>query len=327
MSKGFEFSYHTIVFILSFIIAVTWGIIVIPLLRRLKFGQTVRDDGPSTHLKKTGTPTIGGLIFYLPVLFFSILYVRNFPEILALVIAFFAFGIIGLTDDLIKVLKKSKDGLTPMQKTVLQFLAAAGFVLYFAVVLDLGSDMILPFTGMTVSIRIPPWIYYPFLVLVLYFISNSVNLTDGVDGLCGGISIFVLLFFALVAKKIPNFEYAIIFNAALTGGLLGFLVYNLHPARVFMGDTGSLALGGVIAALAILMKIPWVLLIAGIIYILESLSVIIQVAYFKRTGKRVFKMSPIHHHFELSGWKEVKVVYVFWAITLIGCILSFLTLF
>jgi phospho-N-acetylmuramoyl-pentapeptide-transferase len=193
--------------------------------------------------------------------------------------------------------------------------------------LDLGSDMILPFTGMTVSIRIPPWIYYPFLVLVLYFISNSVNLTDGVDGLCGGISIFVLLFFALVAKKIPNFEYAIIFNAALTGGLLGFLVYNLHPARVFMGDTGSLALGGVIAALAILMKIPWVLLIAGIIYILESLSVIIQVAYFKRTGKRVFKMSPIHHHFELSGWKEVKVVYVFWAITLIGCILSFLTLF
>lgn len=327
MDQLLEFSYHTVVFVLSFIMATIWGIIVIPLLRKLKFGQTVRDDGPATHLKKTGTPTIGGLIFYLPVLFFTILYANRFPQMVALAIAFFGFGAIGLVDDLIKVLKKSKDGLSAFQKTILQFIVATGFIIFCILVMDLGSDMILPFTNMSRTVQIPGWIYFPFLILVLYFMTNSVNLTDGVDGLCGGISLLVLLFFVFTSKKVLGYEYTIIFNAALSGGIIGFLVYNLHPAKVFMGDTGSLALGGGITALAILMKIPWILLIVGVIYIAESFSVIIQVAHFKRTGKRIFKMSPLHHHFELSGWKEVKVVYVFWGITLIGCILACFTLF
>ncbi len=326
MNNLLDISYHTVVFTLSFVVAAIWGAIIIPALKRLKFGQTVRDDGPATHLKKTGTPTMGGLIFYLPVLLFGILYAKRFPEIIAPLIAFFGFGLIGLVDDLIKVLKKSKDGLSVLQKTVLQIVAAVIFIVYCETVLKLGTDMILPFTGMSKSIHIPGFIYYPFLVMVLYYMTNSVNLTDGVDGLCTGITVIVLMFFVVLTRRTPGLEYTVVFNGALTGGLVGFLCYNLHPARVFMGDTGSLALGGAVTALAIIMKIPWILLIVGIIYIIESLSVVIQVAHFKKTGKRVFKMTPIHHHFELSGWKETKIVYVFWGVTLIGCILAFFTL-
>lgn len=313
-------------FLFVFIMTLIMGPVIIPLLQKLKFGQTVRDDGPKTHLKKTGTPTMGGLIFLIPIIIATVIYASKYPKIALLGIITICFGIAGVIDDLIKIKKKSKDGLYWYQKMLILFIVSSAFVLWSMSAGYLNTNIIVPFIGIGYTLSLPTWFFVPFAVFVLLSITNAVNLTDGLDGLAAGITFIVMLFFTFVAMTRNNWDYLKIFSSMVSGGCLGFLVFNIHPAKVFMGDTGSLALGGAVGAVSILMGMPLILLIAGIIYVIETLSVILQVASFKIRGKRIFKMAPIHHHFELSGWKESKIVFTFWAITVISCALGFLSL-
>lgn len=320
----FNISTHVLMFIASFLLTLVMGPIFIPFLHRLKFGQTVRDDGPQSHLKKTGTPTMGGFIFLVPMLILSVFYARYDMRILPIALVTIGFGIVGFLDDFIKVVKKRKDGLYWNQKMIGLLLVAVIFAFYVSKS-GIGTDIIIPLLGMEKTIDLA-WFFIPFTVLVLISSTNAVNITDGLDGLCAGITLIVTLFFSIVAMTRSEWEYIKIFSSILSGGCLAFLAYNAHPAKVFMGDMGSLALGGAVGAISIMMKIPLILFIVGAIYVIEALSVMIQVTSFKLTGKRVFKMAPIHHHFELSGWKEVKVVYVFWAVTILLSIVSLLAL-
>ncbi len=313
-------------FAITFILALIAGSLIIPLLKRLKFRQTVRDDGPQTHLKKTGIPTIGGLIFLIPMLITTFLFSSKYPTLIPMLIVTLGFGFIGFIDDMLKVIRKNKDGLSAKQKSFLQFVISAAFAFYVAYTPSLGTGMLLPFSGSEAVIDLPVWLFIPLVIIVMYLITNSVNMTDGVDGLAAGVTLIVTVFFTIVAMQRPEWDYIKMMCSITAGGCLGFLVFNVYPAKVIMGDTGSLALGGVVGAAAVLMKIPWMLLVAGGIYAVESLSVFIQVVSFKLRGKRVFKMAPIHHHFELSGWKETKVVRVFWTITIILCFIGFATL-
>jgi phospho-N-acetylmuramoyl-pentapeptide-transferase len=298
------------------------GPILIPILRRLKFGQTVRDDGPSTHLKKTGTPTIGGLIFLIPVIMVSIVFASVYPEMIPLAIALGGFGIIGFIDDFIKVVRKRKDGLYPKQKTVGLLIVAAVFSFYIAYFTDIGTDIDIPLIGTVDEV----WFFILFTIVFLYCVTNAVNITDGLDGLCAGITLIVMVFFTLIAMTNQEYGFINVFSSSVAGGCLGFLTFNTHPARVFMGDTGSLALGGAVGAILVMMKMPFIIFLIGIVYVVEMLSVAIQVISFKARGKRVFKMAPIHHHFELCGWKETRVVYTFWTVTIIGCLTGLLVL-
>jgi phospho-N-acetylmuramoyl-pentapeptide-transferase len=317
---------QVVAFVCTFILALIAGPLIIPVLKRLKFGQTVREDGPATHLKKMGIPTIGGLIFLIPMIIISLVYNSAYPGILPMILVTTGFAVIGFIDDFIKVVKKHKDGLKPNQKMLGLITVAAAFTLYVTFNPSLGTDMIIPFLGIDAVIKLPVWFFIPFAVFVLISITNSVNLTDGVDGLAAGITLIVAVFFTIAAMARGEWDYVKIFCSIAAGGCLGFLAFNIHPAKVIMGDTGSLALGGVVGSAAIIMKMPWILLVVGAIYVIESISVIIQVTSFKLRGKRVFKMAPIHHHFELCGWKETKVVKVFWLITFILCIIGFMTL-
>jgi len=327
LSGHFNISVQVTAFILTFLLALVAGPIFIPVLRRLKLGQTVRDDGPSTHLKKSGTPIMGGVIFIIPITLVSIYFsLKQHSDIIPLVIVTLGFGAIGFIDDFIKVVMKRKDGLFWDQKMFGLLIVAATFTIYAVKTDILNSEIIVPFMGMEYTVSIPMWAFVPFTIFVLLAITNAVNLTDGVDGLAAGVTLIVMVFFTIIAMTRGEWDYLKIFSSIAAGGCLGFLAFNVYPAKVFMGDTGSLALGGVVGAISILMKMPWIILVAGLIYVIEALSVIIQVAYFKRTRKRVFKMAPIHHHFELSGWKETKVVLVFWGITVICCIIGLLTL-
>lgn len=311
-------SEHIIAFAVTFVLALIAGPILIPFLRRLKFGQTVRDDGPQTHLKKTGTPTIGGLIFIIPISIVAVYYSQSYPKIIPILIATLGFAVVGFIDDFIKVVKKRKDGLFAGQKTFLQLIVCVGFAFYVIRYTEAGSSIAIPFT----SIIIQPWLYFLFIVLFMYFFSNAVNITDGLDGLCAGVTLVVAIFFTIVSLTNNEWGYIKIFSAAIAGGCLGFLAYNNYPAKVFMGDTGSLALGGALTSIVVMMRMPLILVIVGGIYLIEALSVILQVASFKMTGKRIFKMAPIHHHFELKGWKETKVVTVFIVITVIMAVVS-----
>jgi len=320
------FSIQAIAFITTFILSLIAGPIFIPILRRMKFGQTVRDDGPATHLKKMGTPTIGGMIFLVPMLIVSMYFAGKYKQIIPLIIVTLGFGAVGFIDDFIKVVKKRKDGLYPRQKTLGLLIVAVAFAVYAAYNPNLGTEIIIPFLGVESTISLPVWFFIPFTVIVLYASTNSVNMTDGIDGLAAGVTLIVMVFFTIVAMTRSEWNYIKIFTSVTAGGCLGFLAFNSYPARVFMGDTGSLALGGAVGAVAVMAGMPWILLVVGGIYVAESLSVIIQVASFKMTGKRVFRMAPLHHHFELLGWKETKVVYVFWCITIILCFIGFLTL-
>ena len=310
----------------TFILTLIAGPIIIPMLRRLKFGQTIRDDGPATHLKKMGIPTIGGLIFIIPMIITSLVLAQKYPGIIPVLLVTLGYGVIGFVDDIIKVLRKNVDGLNPRQKSFGLLLVSAAFAFYTAYHPDLGTGMILPFLGIDAVVELPALLYIPLVIIVMYLITNSVNMTDGIDGLAAGVTLIVAVFFTVVAMMRPEWDNVKMICAITAGGCLGFLVFNIHPAKVIMGDTGSLALGGVVGASAVLMKMPWMLLVAGAIYAVESLSVFIQVVSFKLRGKRVFKMAPIHHHFELSGWKETKVVGVFWLITIVLCIIGFATL-
>lgn len=326
MELQFLSSTQVVAFIATFVLALIAGPILIPALRRLKFGQTVRDDGPATHLRKMGTPTIGGLIFLIPMVLVTLFYASDFPAMIPMLLVTLGFSAIGFVDDFIKVVRKHKDGLNPNQKTLGLLLVAAVFTFYVAYHPDYGTGMIIPFLGIDATIQLPVWIFAPFIIVMLYLTTNSVNFTDGVDGLCAGVTLIVAVFFTIVAMVRGEWDFIKIFCSIAAGGCLGFLAFNMHPAKVFMGDTGSLALGGVVGAAAVLMKMPWIILIVGAVYAAESLSVFLQVVSYKTTGKRIFKMAPIHHHFELSGWKETKVVRVFWLITVVLCFVGFITL-
>jgi phospho-N-acetylmuramoyl-pentapeptide-transferase len=323
---NFFTSPQVLAFAVTFLLSLITGPVVIPMLRRLKFGQTIRDDGPATHLKKMGIPTIGGLIFILPMILVTLYFAPKVPEIVPLLLVTLSFSAIGLVDDLIKVIKKNKDGLNPRQKTAGQFLVSTAFAFYVAFTPSLGTGMIIPFLGVDAVVELPIWLFIPLIIATMYLIVNSVNFTDGVDGLAAGVTLIVTVFFTIVAMVRNEWDVVKLLCSITAGGCLGFLAFNSYPAKVIMGDTGSMALGGVVGAAAVVMKMPWILLVVGAIYAVESLSVFIQVTSFKMRGKRVFKMAPLHHHFELSGWKETKVVTVFWLITVILCLIGFATL-
>ena len=321
----FENSVQVVAFIASFAIALITGPWIIPMLRKLKFGQTVRDDGPKSHLIKTGTPIMGGVIFMIPLIILTIFFSFRYPQILPLTLVTIGFGAIGFMDDYIKVVKKRKDGLYANQKMLGLIIIATLFAFYLVQFTGIGTSITIPFMNQTTLLDLK-WLFIPFTVFVLIAVTNAVNLTDGVDGLAGGVTLIVMVFFTLVAMTRGEWDYVMIFSALIAGGCLGFLAFNTHPAKVFMGDTGSLALGGAVAASAIVMKMPLIILIVGAIYVIEAISVILQVGSFKLRGKRIFKMAPIHHHFELCGWKETKIVTVFYGVTVLLCILGFIAL-
>lgn len=302
--------------LVAFALSAIMGPIIIPFLRKLKFGQFVRDDGPESHLKKAGTPTMGGIIFLVSVIITSLIYIPEYPEIIPVLFVTVGFGIIGFLDDYIKVVLKRSLGLKAWQKLVGQILVTAIFGFYLLNYTDVGTTILIPFTGgfdgglyLDTS-----FLFIPFLFVVILGTVNGANFTDGLDGLASSVTLLIATFFSIVAVGVHSGIAPI--TLAVAGSLLGFLIFNVYPARVFMGDTGSLALGGFVAATAFMLRMPLFILIVALIYLVEVLSVIIQVGYFKISGgKRIFRMAPLHHHFELGGWPETKVVAIFSIIT------------
>lgn len=309
--------------LISFAISIILGPILIPLLRKMKIGQNVRDDGPKTHYKKSGTPTMGGVIMLIALLITILTSGVLNKDMLVLLISTFGFGLIGFIDDYIKVKKERSLGLKPYQKIIGQVILAVFLAIYQSNTSVLGTKIIIPFMeGKYLDLGL---LYVPFIAFVVVGTVNSVNLTDGLDGLASGVTLIVMAFFGVIGLN-WGMSSVSAFSAATTGACLGFLIYNSYPARVFMGDTGSLALGGAVSAIAILLNLPLVIPIAGFIYFIEALSVIIQVLSFKLTGKRVFLMAPLHHHFEQKGWPETKVVAFFWIITVIFCLIGIISI-
>ena len=307
--------------IISFIIAALCEPLLIPFLRRLKFGQTILEDGPTWHEKKQGTPTMGGIGFILSCILASVFFVRS-SEGGAVLLCGALFGLIGFIDDYAKVVKKQNQGLTAPQKFLAQTVVSVLYAVFVYVMLDKSQTRI-PFTDINFDMG---FLYIPFVMFVLLATTNSANLTDGLDGLASGVGSIVALFFAVACATLCVNQEASIISGALAGGLLGFLIYNAYPAKVFMGDTGSLFIGGIIAAVAVSAGLELFIIISAFVFLFEALSVIIQVSYYKKTKKRVFKMAPVHHHFEMCGWKETKVVTVFCIITALLCAVSYLAL-
>jgi phospho-N-acetylmuramoyl-pentapeptide-transferase len=296
----------------AFLLAVLLGPLLIPLLRRLKFGQQVRDDGPQSHLKKSGTPTMGGIIILLALALAFLKFSDRGPAFWALIAACFGFGLVGFLDDYIKIALKRSLGLTASQKLLGQLLFA---IIFCAILYAHDHPTAIAFPGFDGAWELGIF-YYPFVVLLFLATSNAVNFTDGLDGLLSGTSALAFGAYAIIAVQAAQPQSGI-FSAAMIGAVLGFLVFNKHPAKVFMGDTGSLGIGGGLAAVAVLTKAELLLLVIGGIFVIEVLSVVLQVVSFKTRGKRIFKMSPIHHHFELSGWSEWRIVTTFWLAGLI----------
>ena len=297
--------------------------VLIPLLHRLKFGQVVRTDGPQTHLKKSGTPTMGGIAILMSFLLSAVFFLRDNSEGSLLIFITIGFGVVGFLDDYIKIAKKRSEGLTPSQKLALQFVFSVIF-LYFLTAIDDPENSVkilhIPFVNWTWDMGI---LFYPFAILFILGFVNGVNFTDGLDGLAAGVTALVSTFLMFIAWSVGNGILPII--GAAVGSLLGFLIFNTHPARVFMGDTGALALGGLVSAGALILRIPLLLVIVGFIYVAEAFSVIIQVGYFKMTsGKRFFKMAPLHHHYEKKGVSETRIVIVFYIVTTILCLVGYL---
>lgn len=307
----------------AFAISVLLSPFVIPFLRKLKVGQTERTEGVQSHLKKAGTPTMGGLIILISILITSLLFIGRYPRIIPILFLTLGFGIIGFLDDYLKVVLRRSDGLLPKQKFLLQVVVTTVFVIYILVVDPECLVMMLPFTGgMYFDCK---WITVPLVYLVVLGTVNGVNFTDGLDGLATGVTTMVAVFFTIVSVGAGAGIEPI--TAAVTGALLGFLMFNAHPAKVFMGDTGSLALGGFVAGTAYVLQIPILIPVFGLIYMVEVISVMIQVTYFKKTGgKRFFKMAPIHHHFELCGWSETQIVTLFTVVTALLCLICLLGL-
>lgn len=313
--------------LISFLISVILCPIIIPFLRRLKFGQNIREEGPKEHLKKTGTPTMGGLIIIFSVLITSLLFIRDLGKIIPVLFVTLGFGLIGFLDDYIKIIMKRSMGLRPSQKMFLQLIVTSIFAYYVLNSTSIGTKILIPFTGgfengkyLNIGIMYLPMMFFAVIGTV-----NGANFTDGLDGLVTGVTVIIAVFFTVVSY-ITGSGLEVV-TGSVVGSLLGFLLFNVYPARVFMGDTGSLALGGFVVSTAYMMNIPLFIVIVAFIYMIEVISVIIQVIYFKITkGKRFFKMAPIHHHFELCGWSETRVVTVFSTITAIMCLLAYMAL-
>ena len=317
-------SFEIEILLITFVISVILASIIIPILKKLKVGQIERDDGPASHLKKQGTPTMGGIIIIITMIISVIgtyIYLlitgrvdlaKNLIPLLLLTIG---FGVIGFIDDYKKLVLKNTDGLKPSYKMLGLLVISVAYVLFLTQGLEIGTDTYIPI--IKTYITLPTYIYVPAAIVVILATTNAINLTDGIDGLSSSISSIIITALTVIGIKIGMPEVSI-FGSIVIGATIGFLMFNLHPAKVFMGDTGSLLLGGVISGLALYLKMPLLLLVIALVPVLETLSVIIQVLYFKTTGKRFFKMAPLHHHFELSGWKESKVVIVFSIVTLLS---------
>lgn len=309
--------------LIAFALSALMGPVVIPFLRKLKMGQTEREEGVQSHLKKAGTPTMGGIIILVSVAVTSVFYIKDYPKIVPILFVTIGFGLIGFLDDYLKVVMKRSDGLFPKQKMALQILVTAVFAYYLVNFTDVSLEMIVPFTGgKTWDIG---WVAIPLLFVAVIGTVNGVNFTDGLDGLASSVTVLVATFFTVVAIGTKSGIEPI--TCAVVGALLGFLLFNVYPASVFMGDTGSLALGGFVASTAYMLQMPIFIIIVGFIYMVEVISVMIQVTYFKKTGgKRFFKMAPIHHHFELCGWSETRVVAVFSIITALLCLIALMAM-
>lgn len=307
---------------------VVLGIAIVPILKRLKVGQIEREDGPESHLNKQGTPTMGGIIIALAIILLIIFVFVSYykkedielaKRLIPLAIMSIGFGVIGFIDDMKKLVFKNTKGLKPAYKMIGLLAIAVIYVIYLINIIELGTDTYIPI--FKIYIHLPIWIYIPFAIFAILATTNAINLTDGVDGLCPTISAVVITCLTVIGI-IFDIKEVVVFGTIVIGICLGFLLFNMHPAKVFMGDTGSLLLGGVIVAMALYLKMPLILIIIALIPVLETLSVIMQVLYFKKTGNRFFKMAPLHHHFELSGWGENKVVSIFSIITLLLCIVG-----
>ena len=320
--------FQTSVLLITFFITIIVALIIIPILKKMKVGQIERDDGPQSHLKKQGTPTMGGIIMMISMIigvtisyFYYIFQGQNdvAQKLLPILCLTMGFGIIGFIDDFKKLVLKNTKGLKPSYKMLGLLIISVAYVVFLVKGLNIGTETYIPI--LKTYIDMPIWVYIPFAIVVILGTTNAVNLTDGIDGLSSSVCSIIISCLSVIAISTDILEMST-FGSVVIGATLGFLMFNLHPAKVFMGDTGSLLLGGVISAMALYMKMPLLLIVIALIPVIETLSVIIQVAYFKKTGKRVFKMAPIHHHFELSGWKESKVVIVFSLITLILCFIG-----
>lgn len=309
---------------IGFLIVIILGPIFIPMLARFKFGQTVRDEGPQSHMAKNGTPTMGGVMMIVAILITGLTRAKISQGLIVGLICIVGFGFVGFLDDFIKIKMKRSLGLKAYQKIILQF-ALALYIAYYQYTASPGATQLaIPFTSHTLNLGI--W-YIPFMMIFIIGTVNAVNLTDGLDGLASGVTLIVSCFFILFAVSISNSDVAIL-AAATAGACLGFLGFNSYPAKVFMGDTGSMALGGAVVAFATLTNSPLLIIIVGFIYLAEALSVMMQVTYFKLThGKRIFKMAPLHHHFEQCGWPETRVVFVFWIATIVLCWIGVLAVF
>lgn len=307
--------------VLSFIIAAILGPILIPVLHRMKFGQEIREIGPSWHKKKSGTPTMGGFIFIIPIVVCTLVFAKS-RTLMGICLMLFAlsFGLVGFIDDYIKIVKKRNLGLTENQKFLLQLIFSVVFIIISIYGFGLiDTRVVIPVWKKSVDLGI---LYIPFALFVLIGCTNSVNLTDGVDGLAASVTVVVCAFLAIMAYEQNEYAIAMV-NLISASALVGFLIYNRHRAKVFMGDTGSLFLGGLVCSSALLLKNPIILIIIGGVYVIETLSVILQVASFKLTGKRIFKMSPIHHHFEMCGWSEKRIVFTATSLTVILCVIAY----
>ena len=309
---------------IGFLIVIILGPIFIPMLARFKFGQTVRDEGPQSHLAKNGTPTMGGVMMIVAILITGLTRATISKGLIVGLICIVGFGFVGFLDDFIKIKMKRSLGLKAYQKIILQFALALYIAYYQYSASPSATQLVIPFTNHIINLGI--W-YIPFMMIFIIGTVNAVNLTDGLDGLASGVTLIVSCFFVLFAVSISNSDVAIL-AAATAGACLGFLGFNSYPAKVFKGDTGSMALGGAVVAFATLTNSPLIIIIVGFIYLAEALSVMIQVTYFKLTnGKRIFKMAPLHHHFEQCGWPETRVVFVFWIVTVVLCWIGVLAVF
>lgn len=308
----------------GFLIVMILGPIFIPMLARFKFGQTVRDEGPQSHLAKNGTPTMGGVMMIIAILITGLTRAKISSDLVAGLICIVGFGFVGFLDDFIKIKMKRSLGLKAYQKIILQFALALYIAYYQYSTSPSATQLVVPFTDYIINLGI---LYIPFMMIFIIGTVNAVNLTDGLDGLASGVTLIVSSFFMILAVSMANSDVAILASATV-GACLGFLVFNSYPAKVFMGDTGSMALGGAVVAFATLTNTPLLIIIVGFIYLAEALSVMIQVTYFKLThGKRIFKMAPLHHHFEQCGWPETRVVFIFWITTVVLCWIGVLAVF
>ncbi len=309
--------------LIAFALSVAMGPFIIPFLRKLKMGQTEREEGVKSHLKKAGTPTMGGVMILASIVITSLFYIKDYPKIIPVLFVTLGFGLVGFLDDYLKVVLRRSDGLFPMQKMALQIVITAVFAFYIVKFTDVPLTLLIPFSGGKYLDL--GWLAIPVMFFAVIGTVNGVNFTDGLDGLASSVTVLVATFFTVVAVGTKSGIEPI--TCAVVGALLGFLLFNVYPASIFMGDTGSLALGGFVASAAYMLQMPLFILIVGLIYLVEVLSVMIQVTYFKKTGgKRIFKMAPIHHHFELCGWSETRVVAVFSVITAILCLIALLAL-